>query len=724
MERISLECIDSVLKISSDIFFNLLFAPNVMSAFTTSVDFKINSEYSPQGDQPEAIRKLVESVRSGNRHQTLLGVTGSGKTFSMANMIEELQRPALIISHNKTLAAQLYSEFKSFFPNNAVEYFVSYYDYYQPEAYIPQTDTYIEKDSSINEEIERLRISASSSLISRNDVIVIASVSCIYGLGSPEDFKAMMIPLKAGLEISRDTFLEQLVSTLYDRNDIDFKRGTFRVRGDVVDVYPAYLESAIRVEFWGDELESIRELDPQTGAVGDTLEIFNLYPATQYVTPKEKIDSAIVGIRKELEERIAYFESRDMLLEAQRIRMRTEYDIELLQEMGFCTGIENYSRYLSGRKPGERPFCLIDFFPKDFLVFVDESHVTLPQVRAMYNGDRARKERLVEYGFRLPSAMDNRPQKIEEFEIITGQTVYVSATPAQHEFDVSQTIAEQVIRPTGLVDPEMEIRPIKGQVEDFIGEVRMAAKAGERTLATTLTKRMSEDLTDYLREADLEVEYLHSDIDAIERVEILRRLRKGDFDVLVGVNLLREGLDLPEVALVAILDADKEGFLRSATSLIQTAGRAARHVKGRVILYADVITKSIQKTLETTGYRREKQIAYNQENNITPVSVTRALEDSLHAPGKSQEDDEDTNAGSSSDSSDRDVASVIADMEEEMLEAARQLQFEKAAMIRDQIETLQTGQHGGGSLGAAKTKPKRKRKSKAVYNAKGLPRRR
>ena len=724
MERISLECIDSVLKISSDIFFNLLFAPNVMSAFTTSVDFKINSEYSPQGDQPEAIRKLVESVRSGNRHQTLLGVTGSGKTFSMANMIEELQRPALIISHNKTLAAQLYSEFKSFFPNNAVEYFVSYYDYYQPEAYIPQTDTYIEKDSSINEEIERLRISASSSLISRNDVIVIASVSCIYGLGSPEDFKAMMIPLKAGLEISRDTFLEQLVSTLYDRNDIDFKRGTFRVRGDVVDVYPAYLESAIRVEFWGDELESIRELDPLTGAVGNTLEIFNLYPATQYVTPKDKIDSAIVGIREELEERIAYFESRDMLLEAQRIRMRTEYDIELLQEMGFCTGIENYSRYLSGRKPGERPFCLIDFFPKDFLVFVDESHVTLPQVRAMYNGDRARKERLVEYGFRLPSAMDNRPQKIEEFEIITGQTVYVSATPAQHEFDVSQTIAEQVIRPTGLVDPEMEIRPIKGQVEDFIGEVRMAAKAGERTLATTLTKRMSEDLTDYLREADLEVEYLHSDIDAIERVEILRRLRKGDFDVLVGVNLLREGLDLPEVALVAILDADKEGFLRSATSLIQTAGRAARHVKGRVILYADVITKSIQKTLETTGYRREKQIAYNEENNITPVSVTRALEDSLHAPGKSQEDDEDTNAGSSSDSSDRDVASVIADMEEEMLEAARQLQFEKAAMIRDQIETLQSGQHGGGSLGAAKTKPKRKRKSKAVYNAKGLPRRR
>ena len=508
------------------------------------MDFKIKSDYTPQGDQPEAIRQLVESIRAGNRCQTLLGVTGSGKTFSMANVIQELQRPALIISHNKTLAAQLYSEFKAFFPDNAVEYFVSYYDYYQPEAYIPQTDTYIEKDSSINEEIERLRISASSSLISRNDVIVIASVSCIYGAGSPEDFKAMMIPLRAGLELSRDNFLENLVTILYNRNDIDFKRGTFRVRGDVVDIYPAYMESAIRVEFWGDELESIRELDPVTGETGEALEMFDLYPATQYVTPKDKIDSAIGGIRKELDERIAYFESQNMLLEAQRIRMRTEYDIELLQEMGFCTGIENYSRYFSGRKPGERPFCLIDFFPKDSLLFVDESHVTLPQVRAMYNGDRARKERLVDFGFRLPSAMDNRPQKEEEFKQITGQTIYVSATPAQHEFDVSKVIAEQVIRPTGLVDPEMEIRPINGQVEDFIGEVRKASEADERTLATTLTKRMSEDLSDYLREAGLNVEYLHSDIDAIERVEILRRLRKGDFDVLVGVNLLREGLDL------------------------------------------------------------------------------------------------------------------------------------------------------------------------------------
>ena len=685
------------------------------------MDFKIKSDYAPQGDQPEAIRQLVESIRAGNRYQTLLGVTGSGKTFSMAKVIQELQRPALIISHNKTLAAQLYSEFKAFFPDNAVEYFVSYYDYYQPEAYIPQTDTYIEKDSSINEEIERLRISASSSLISRNDVIVIASVSCIYGLGSPEDFKAMMIPLRAGLQLSRDDFLENLVTILYNRNDIVFKRGSFRVRGDVVDIYPAYMESAIRVEFWGDELESVQELDPLTGETGEALEMFNLYPATQYVTPKDKIDRAIGGIRKELDERIAYFESQNMLLEAQRIRMRTEYDIELLQEMGFCTGIENYSRYLSGRKPGERPFCLIDFFPEDSLLFVDESHVTLPQVRAMYNGDRARKERLVEFGFRLPSAMDNRPQKEEEFEQITGQTIYVSATPAQHEFDVSKVIAEQVIRPTGLVDPEMEIRPINGQVEDFIGEVRKASEAGERTLATTLTKRMSEDLSDYLREAGLNVEYLHSDIDAIERVEILRRLRKGDFDVLVGVNLLREGLDLPEVALVAILDADKEGFLRSATSLIQTAGRAARHEKGRVILYADVRTKSIQATLDTTNYRRERQLAHNKEHGITPVGVKRSIDESLQAPGKRyDQNDEDSYLLAESD--DRDVAEVIAEMEVEMLEAARELQFEKAALIRDQIETLQSGKHGGGESGAAKAKAFKKRKSKAVYNKNGLPR--
>ncbi len=685
------------------------------------MEFKLSSSYQPSGDQPAAIKALVDSVRSGNRYQTLLGVTGSGKTFTMANMIQELQRPALIMSHNKTLAAQLYSEFKSFFPDNAVEYFVSYYDYYQPEAYIPQTDTYIEKDSSINDEIERLRISASSSLISRQDVIVIASVSCIYGLGSPEDFKEMMLPLKVGLQVSRDTFLEQLVTILYERNDVAFKRGTFRVRGDVVDVFPAYMETAIRVEFWGDELDSIRELDPLTGSTARVLEMFSLYPATQYVTPKGKIEGAVKAIRKELDERIAWFESQNLLLEAQRIRMRTEYDIELLQEMGFCTGIENYSRYLSGRKPGERPFCLIDFFPKDFLLFVDESHVSVPQVRAMYNGDRARKERLVNYGFRLPSAMDNRPQKIEEFEAITGQTIYVSATPAQQEYDVSTVIAEQVIRPTGLVDPMMEIRPIKGQVEDFIGEVRKASEVGERVLATTLTKRMSEDLADFLREADLKVEYLHSDIDAIERVEILRRLRLGEFDVLVGVNLLREGLDLPEVALVAILDADKEGFLRSATSLIQTSGRAARHEKGRVILYADVITDSIQKTLDTTSYRREKQVAYNEEHGITPKSVQREIEDGLHAPGK-RFDETESHDLLAAESDNQDVASVISEMEQEMLEAAQKLEFEKAAMIRDQIETLQSGKHGGGRTGSAKVKTKKRKQ--AIYNAKGIPRKR
>jgi excinuclease ABC subunit B len=685
------------------------------------VDFKLSSDYTPQGDQPAAIRALVDSVRAGNPRQTLLGVTGSGKTFTMANVIQDLQRPALILSHNKTLAAQLYSEFKAFFPDNAVEYFVSFYDYYQPEAYIPQTDTYIEKDSSINDEIERLRIAASSSLISRNDVIVIASVSCIYGLGSPDDFKEMMIPLQAGMAIARDEFLERMVEVQYERNDVAFKRGTFRVRGDVVDIFPAYMETAIRVEFWGDEIETICELDPLTGETGGVLEMFSLYPATQYATPKDKIATAVTQIRAELEARVAWFESQNLLLEAQRIRMRTEYDIELLQEMGFCTGIENYSRYLSGRKPDERPFCLIDFFQKDFLVFIDESHVTLPQVRAMYNGDRARKERLVEYGFRLPSALDNRPQKLDEFEAITGQTIYVSATPAAHEIEVSKVVAEQVIRPTGLIDPEMEIRPIKAQVEDFIGEVRKAVEEGERTLATTLTKRMSEDLTDYLREAGLKVEYLHSDIDAIERVEILRRLRLGDFDVLVGVNLLREGLDLPEVALVAILDADKEGFLRSATSLIQTAGRAARHEKGRVILYADVMTHSIQQTLEVTQQRREKQLAYNLAHNITPVGVKRAIDDSLQAPGK-RFDETESHDQLVAESGDIDVAHVIAEMESEMLEAAQKLEFEKAAILRDQIETLQSGKHGGGTTGGAKAKPHKRKKS--LYNAKGLPKKR
>ncbi len=663
---------------------------------SSHMDFKLNSEYAPQGDQPKAIKALVESLRAGNQHQTLLGVTGSGKTFTMANVIQQLQRPALVLSHNKTLAAQLYAEFKAFFPDNAIEYFVSFYDYYQPEAYIPQTDTYIEKDSSINDEIERMRIAASSSLISRQDVIVIASVSCIYGLGSPKDFQEMMIPLQVGLEISRDALLERLVEILYERNDVAFNRGTFRVRGDVVDIFPAYMETAIRIDFWGDELECICELDPLTGVTGANLDSFGLYPATQYATPKDTIVQAVPQIRAELEERVAWFEAQNLLLEAQRIRMRTEYDIELLQEMGFCTGIENYSRYLSGRQAGQRPFCLIDFFPNDFLLFIDESHATLPQVRAMYNGDRARKERLVQYGFRLPSALDNRPQTFAEFESITGQTIYVSATPAAHELELSSVIAEQVIRPTGLVDPEMELRPIKGQVEDFIGEVHQAVKQGERALATTLTKRMSEDLTDYLRESGLNVEYLHSDIDAIERVEILRRLRLGEFDVLVGVNLLREGLDLPEVALVAILDADKEGFLRSATSLIQTAGRAARHAQGRVILYADVMTQSIIETLEVSGARREKQLAYNAEHGITPLSVQRSIEDSLRAPGKSYPESNGHDL-LVAESEDVDVAHVIAELQTEMLEAAQQLQFEKAAILRDQIEALQASTHKGGN---------------------------
>ncbi len=654
------------------------------------MDFRLAAEYQPTGDQPAAIDALVKSIEVGNRYQTLLGVTGSGKTFTMANIIQRLQRPALVISHNKTLAAQLFSEFKAFFPDNAVEYFVSYYDYYQPEAYIPQTDTYIEKDSSINEEIERLRIAATSSLISRRDVVVVASVSCIYGLGSPEDFREMMIPIEVGAEMNRDAFLERLVENIYERNDIELKRGTFRVRGEVVDVFPAYMESAIRVEFWGDEIESVKALDPLTGETGESIGFFHLYPANQYITPRRKLDSAVAAIKQELDERVAWLVKEGMLLEAQRIRMRTEYDLELLQEMGFCSGIENYSRHLSGRKPGERPWCLIDFFPEDFLLFVDESHVTLPQVRGMYFGDRSRKERLVQYGFRLPSALDNRPLRPEEFEEVTRQTIYASATPAATELERSQRVVEQVIRPTGLLDPEMVVRPARGQVENLISEIQEAVERQERVLVTTLTKRMSEDLTDYLREAKIRVEYLHSDIDAIERVEILRNLRQGDFDVLVGVNLLREGLDLPEVALVAILDADKEGFLRSETSLIQTAGRAARHEKGRVILYADRMTESLRRTLEVITTRRTKQLDYNREQGITPKSVRRGVQESLHVYGVPRESDPVSVAEGVED---MDVQAVIAELEEEMLEASRDLEFERAAIVRDQIQALKEGRH-------------------------------
>ena len=675
------------------------------------MDFKLQADYQPQGDQPEAIRKLVDSVRKGNQKQTLLGVTGSGKTFTMANMIQELQRPALIISHNKTLAAQLYSEFKSFFPENAVEYFVSYYDYYQPEAYVPSTDTFIEKDSSINEEIERLRLAATGSLISRNDVIVIASVSCIYGLGSPDDFRALSIEIKVGQELERDILLESLIDSLYNRNDVELKAGKFRVRGDIVDIFPAYANQPIRVEFWGDEVEAIREIDPVSGETLQTFENYRIYPANQYVTTKDKVAGACKAIENELDERVKWFEKEALLLEAQRIRMRTEYDLEMLREIGFCNGIENYSRHLSKRKPGQRPWCLIDFFPDDFLLFIDESHVSIPQIGGMYNGDYSRKKRLVDFGFRLPSALDNRPLKPDEFEEVTKQTVYVSATPAAFEIERSSIVVEQLIRPTGLLDPEMERRPIKGQVEDSIQEIKKTVAEGFRVLVTTLTKRMTEDLTDFLRDHDVRVEYLHSDIDAIERVEILRNLRAGEFDVLVGVNLLREGLDLPEVALVIVLDADKEGFLRSETSLIQTAGRAARHEKGRVIFYADVMTQSLTKAWETCQYRRDKQIAYNEEHGITPRSVIRPVQESLRVKKEEEED----NLAVAEDVSSKDAKKLAKQLEKEMIEAVKKLEFEKAALLRDQIAFLR-GEGGEKSLqsqavgGYKKTKYGKRRK--------------
>ena len=650
--------------------------------------FKLTSEYAPTGDQPQAIEKLVGSIASGNRYQTLLGVTGSGKTFTMANVIARCDRPVLIICHNKTLAAQLFSEFKGFFPENAVEYFVSYYDFYQPEAYIASSDTYIEKDSSINEEIERLRMSATSSLVSRRDVIVVASVSCIYGLGSPEDFTGMRIPIRKGAELGRNRFLERLVDNIYDRNDYELKPGRFRVRGDVVDVMPAYMEHGLRVEFFGDTVEDLSEFEPLTGEVLRKLEKFDLYPANQYVRSRGSLEPAIASIRAELRERVAWFEANGKFLEAQRIQMRTNYDLEMLQEMGFCNGIENYSLHFGSRKPGDRPSCLIDFFPKDFLLMIDESHATVPQIGGMYNGDRSRKQTLVNFGFRLPSALDNRPQSIEEFDRVTGQTLYVSATPAAFELGRSAVVAEQVIRPTGLLDPEITVRPIKGQVEDLIGEIKAAAAAGERVLVTTLTKRLSEDLTTFLREADVRVEYLHSDIDTIERIEILRNLRLGNFDALVGINLLREGLDLPEVALVAILDADKEGFLRSETSLIQTAGRAARHSKGRVILYADTMTGSISRTIEITNARRTRQIAYNDLHGIVPRSTRRGAQASLQTyeePG--------AGAAAALAESPDDVAAVIAQLEGEMQEAASRLEFEKAALIRDQVDSLRSGSY-------------------------------
>ncbi|NLT71033.1 MAG: excinuclease ABC subunit UvrB [Verrucomicrobiaceae bacterium] len=695
--------------------------------------FRIRSEFTPQGDQEQAIAKLTKSLLAGNQHQTLLGVTGSGKTFTVANVIANLGKPTLVMSHNKTLAAQLYSELKSFFPDNAVEYFVSYFDYYQPEAYIPRTDTYIEKDSAINDEIERLRLSTMSSLLMRQDVIVVASVSCIYGLGSPDDYKDMMVPVRVGQTLDRDEFLKNLVGILYERNDIEFLRGRFRVRGDVVEVYPAYLdEEAVRVEFFGDEIDRITVFSPLTGTGRSQLDGFTFYPAKQFVTPKDKMTVAIREIRKELKERIEYFENNQQYLEAQRIKQRTEYDIEMMQEMGFCQGIENYSRHLTARPPGSKPGTLIDFFPEGFLTVIDESHVSVPQIGGMYEGDRSRKQTLVDFGFRLPSALDNRPLKFDEYMVATGQRLYVSATPSRFEIENSRAgntgyiprrrkspgeeefvpahvprisgskqpvaafdpakkgtdlIVEQIIRPTGLLDPVITLRPLKGQIDETIELCRQRIEKHERVLVTTLTKRTAEDLTDYLRNVGLKVRYIHSDVDAIERVEILRSLRAAEFDILIGINLLREGLDLPEVSLVCILDADKEGFLRSETALIQTVGRAARHVHGEAVLFADVVTDSIQNLISITEYRRRLQHEHNQKHGIVPHTVTRSDQGSLrlYQKGKAVEDVLVAETGS-----DRDTLAVLRELEGEMQEAAAKLEFERAALIRDQINKLKT----------------------------------
>ncbi|MGI8602448.1 MAG: excinuclease ABC subunit UvrB [Verrucomicrobiales bacterium] len=724
--------------------------------------FDLHRPFPPSGDQGQAMAKLAKSLRAGNPHQTLLGVTGSGKTFTMANVIAEAGKPTLVMSHNKTLAAQLYSEFRQFFPRNAVEYFVSYFDYYQPEAYIPRTDTYIEKDSSINEEIERLRLSTMGSLLTRKDVLVVASVSCIYGLGSPEDYRDMMVPVYTGMRATREELLTKLVGILFERNDIAFGRGKFRVRGDVIEVHPAYLDDeAIRVEFFGDEIERISLIDPLTGAAKARIERHTFYPAKQFVTPHDKMKRAVGAIRIELDERVEWFERGSKFIEAQRIRQRTEYDLEMMQEMGFCSGIENYSRHLTFREPGATPYTLLDFFPDDFLLMVDESHATIPQIGGMYEGDRSRKTTLVEFGFRLPSALDNRPLRFDEFMRRTRQRIYVSATPARFEiensvvgnrgyiphrrerigedetvphllpggnhtpverrtgeksgaargpaiaplvpkisgadeplaqFDVTTPggflVVEQIIRPTGLLDPKISLRPLKNQIDETIELCRLRVDQGERVLVTTLTKRTAEDLTDYLRGLDLKVRYLHSDIDAIQRVEILRALRLGEFDILVGINLLREGLDLPEVSLVCILDADKEGYLRSETSLIQTAGRAARHINGEVFLFADVITGSMQRLIEITDYRRRKQQEYNEAHGITPQSVKRGEQESLHMVfGGRKVEEQVARVG---EGGDLDVLTVLRELEDEMREAAAALEYERAAMLRDQIRELKT----------------------------------
>jgi excinuclease ABC subunit B len=756
------------------------------------MSFQLQSNYKPRGDQGQAIAKLIKSVEAGNRHQTLLGVTGSGKTFTIANAIQELDRPTLVISHNKTLAAQLYSEFKQFFPRNAVEYFVSYFDYYQPEAYIPRSDTYIEKDSSINEEIERLRLAATSALLSRRDTIVVASVSCIYGITSPEDYLQMLLTVKQGQHISREAVLSRLIEMLYERNDMNFSRGRFRVRGDVVEVYPGSAdEEGVRIEFFGDEIEAITKFDPLTGHAHESLSVITFYPAKQFVTPADKLNRALRTIREELEQRILELESQNKLLEAQRLRMRTEYDLEMLQEMGFCNGIENYSRHLSGRPPGSKPYTIIDFFPKDFLVVIDESHATIPQIGGMYEGDRSRKKVLVNYGFRLPSALDNRPLNFDEFMKLTNQTIYVSATPAEFEiqnsvvgnkgyiphrrqrigeeelvpfvlpgekgstpidreqalnsdkrraraqrsssnsdvlvsrtdeppekFDVhtpgAPLVVEQIIRPTGLLDPKVTLKPLKNQIDETIELCRQRVEKSERVLVTTLTKRTAEDLADYLRDVGLKVRYLHSDIDAIERVEILRGLRAADFDILVGINLLREGLDLPEVSLVCILDADKEGFLRSQTSLIQTAGRAARHVNGEVVLFADQVTQSMEALISISEYRRTKQMEYNEKHGITPQTVRRAVQESLHTVLRGREIAASVIQEAGGDFN---VTELLRELEEEMQEASANLEFERAALLRDQIMEVKSG------TGISKIEPKR-RPVKYPSRSRGTGRRR
>ena len=703
--------------------------------------FQLTSDYSPEGDQAQAIAKLVKSIRAGNMHQTLLGVTGSGKTFTMANIIEQIGRPTLIMSHNKTLAAQLYSEFKNFFPHNAVEYFVSYFDYYQPEAYIPRTDTYIEKDSSINDEIERLRLSTMGSLLTREDTVVIASVSCIYGLGSPDDYEGMMVPTWVGQQIRRDDFLQALVAILFERNDIAFGRGKFRVRGDVVEVHPAYLdETAVRVEFFGDEIDRISTVNTLTGKVIDKVDKHTFFPAKQFVTPADKMKKAIVEIRKEADGRVTEFEKEGKLIEAQRLRMRTDYDIEMMQEMGFCQGIENYSRHLTGRPPGSRPHTLLDFFPEGYLLMMDESHATIPQVGGMYEGDKSRKTVLVDHGFRLPSALDNRPLRFDEFMHMTNQRLYVSATPGPFEivnsrpdntrfipvkgrgddrgfthidlkklkvipsgsaesvgdFDPSKPgkplVVEQIIRPTGLLDPTLILRPLKHQIDETIEFCRQRVERGERVLVTTLTKKTAEDLSEYLQGTGLKVRYIHADIDTVERVEILRQLRAAAFDILVGINLLREGLDLPEVSLVCILDADKEGFLRNETSLIQTAGRAARHLNGQCVLFCDTVTDSIQKLIDVTEYRRARQMAHNELHGITPQGVQRAVQESLQLYSNQRETADKLNRSMvAEDEETYDKVRVIAELEREMLDASAKLEFERAAHLRDQIVALKEG---------------------------------